>query len=120
VFAAFIDPQITSQFWFTRGSAPLVPGTTVQWTWEMYGFTVDVTVKQVEPNRRIVVEWPPYGTPTTIEWTFTPLGGDGTFVSITNAGFRGTGDEVVKQALEIRPKVLPSSWRERRRCWSMA
>jgi uncharacterized protein YndB with AHSA1/START domain len=35
VFNAFIDPAITTKFWFTRGSAPLKPGTMVAWHWDM-------------------------------------------------------------------------------------
>lgn len=35
--------------------------------------------------------------PTTVEWRFTPYGDGSTFVSITNSGFTGTGDEVVER-----------------------
>jgi uncharacterized protein YndB with AHSA1/START domain len=100
VFEAFADPAITSQFWFTQGSGRLEPGTQVEWTWEMYGFTVQVDVKEVEPNERIVIEWSAYGTPTTVAWRFAPRADGTTFVSITNAGFQGSTDEVVKQAIE--------------------
>jgi len=51
------------------------------------------------PNERLVVEWTGYGTPTTIEWNFTPHGDSATFVSITNSGFSGSGDETVEQAI---------------------
>jgi uncharacterized protein YndB with AHSA1/START domain len=54
--------------------------------------------KAVEPNRRIVVEWRGYGRPTTIEWTFAPHENGGTFVSITERGFKGTADETAEQA----------------------
>jgi uncharacterized protein YndB with AHSA1/START domain len=65
----------------------------------MYGFSVPVTVKAIEPNRRIVAEWPGEGGPTTIEWTFTARPDGTTFVSIANSGFAGTADDMVKQAL---------------------
>ena len=87
VFAAFVEPERTSQFWFTRGSGRLEPGARVQWEWEMYDFTLQVDVKAVEPNKRIVVEWPAYGRPTPIEWVFTARPDGTTFVSITNGGF---------------------------------
>jgi hypothetical protein len=35
-----------------------------------------------------------------VEWLFTPRADNTTFVSITNAGFSGDGDEIVKQAIE--------------------
>jgi uncharacterized protein YndB with AHSA1/START domain len=65
----------------------------------MYGFSVPVDVKAVEDNRRIVVEWPTYGKPTTIEWLFTPRPDGTTFVSITNSGFSGDDAQVAKQAV---------------------
>jgi len=99
VFAAFIDPSVTSQFWFTRGSGKLEPGARVEWHWDMYAFSVPVAVKTVDPNRRIVVAWGAGAEATTITWTFTPLK-DGTFVSIVNSGFAGGPDAVVRQALD--------------------
>lgn len=37
VFAAFVDPAITTRFWFTKSSGALAPGATARWEWEMYG-----------------------------------------------------------------------------------
>ena len=97
VFEAFIDPHVTANFWFTKGSGRLEVGKTVQWTWEMYGFTIDVTVKAIEPNERILIDWPGYTSATTVQWTFAPFEDNATFVSITESGFLGDGDEVMKQ-----------------------
>jgi uncharacterized protein YndB with AHSA1/START domain len=100
VFEAFVDPAITSKFWFTKGSGRLEPGKTVQWDWEMYNASAQVNVKAVEQNKRILVEWSGYDNPTTVEWTFKLLPDGTTFVSVTNAGFRGDGDAAVKQAID--------------------
>jgi uncharacterized protein YndB with AHSA1/START domain len=100
VFEAFVDPHITAKFWFTKGSGRLEAGKQVHWDWEMYGISIPVTVKALEPNKLIVIEWPGYGSPTTVEWTFTPVADGTTFVRIANAGFVGTGDELVKQATD--------------------
>ena len=99
VFAAFVDPTITSKFWFTRGSGRLAPGAEVTWHWDMYGFSAQVRVREMQPDRRILVEWSAYGPPTTIEWTFVPRAGGTTFVSIISAGFTGDPDAVVQQAV---------------------
>ncbi|HEX6482998.1 MAG TPA: SRPBCC family protein [Ktedonobacteraceae bacterium] len=99
VFEAFINPSITSKFWFTRGSGRLEPGKEVQWEWEMYDASTQVSVKAIEENKRILVEWLGYGTPTTVEWIFTAQEDNATFVSITNTGFSGDGDEQVQQAI---------------------
>jgi uncharacterized protein YndB with AHSA1/START domain len=100
VFEAFVNPAITSRFWFTRGSGRLEPGKRIRWDWEMYNHSVQVDVKAIEENKRILIEWKAYGAPTRVEWIFTSRSDGTTLVSVTNSGFSGDGDEVVKQALD--------------------
>ena len=100
VFEAFIDPAITTQFWFTKSSGRLEVGKHIRWEWEMYNASSEVDVKVVEPNKRILIEWSGYGAPNTVEWVFTAYPNDTTFVSVTNSGFVGTDDEIVEQALD--------------------
>jgi uncharacterized protein YndB with AHSA1/START domain len=57
VFAAFIEPAVTTRFWFTKSSGRLEPGRSVQWDWEMYGVSTNVNVKEIEENKRILIEW---------------------------------------------------------------
>ena len=97
VFEAFVNPEITTKFWFTKSSGRLEAGRQVQWDWEMYGISIPVTAKVIETNKRIVVEWPGYSGLTTVEWTFEPQPDDTTFVRITEEGFSGDGDELMKQ-----------------------
>ena len=97
VFEAFVNPNITTKFWFTKSSERLEAGKQVQWDWEMYGISVPVTAKVIEPNQRILIEWPGYSGLTTVEWTFSPQEDAATFVNITESGFTGDGDELVKQ-----------------------
>jgi uncharacterized protein YndB with AHSA1/START domain len=47
-FEAFINPEITTKFWFTKSSGRLEAGKQVTWTWEMYNHSAQVTVKEVE------------------------------------------------------------------------
>jgi len=99
VFDAFIDPVITTKFWFTKSSGRLETGKQIRWDWEMYNSSTDVNVKAIEPNKRILVEWMAFEEPTTIEWIFTSRPDNTTFVSITNSGFHGTEEEVAGQAI---------------------
>src|SRR5215218_4647134 len=84
VFTAFVDPEITSKFWFSKGSGPLVPGARVTWTWEFYGVSTQVDVKAIDENERILVDWDADSAPTTVEWRFKPHGDDATFVNVVN------------------------------------
>jgi uncharacterized protein YndB with AHSA1/START domain len=95
VFEAFVDPVITSRFWFTRGSGTLEQGKQVNWHWDMYGASAHVTAKAIERNRRILIEWP-----TPVEWLFSARPDDTTYVTITASGFTGTDDEQVAKAID--------------------
>jgi len=97
VFEAFVNPNITTKFWFTKSSGRLEAGKQVQWDWEMYGISVPVTAKVIEPNKRILIEWPGYSGLTTVEWIFSPHEDAATFINVTESGFTGDGDELVKQ-----------------------
>jgi uncharacterized protein YndB with AHSA1/START domain len=96
VFEAFVNPAITTQFWFTKGSGRLEAGKPAQWEWEMYGISVPVTAKAIEPDRRILIEWPGYSGSTAVEWIFSAQPDGTTFVEITESGFAGDGDQLVK------------------------
>jgi uncharacterized protein YndB with AHSA1/START domain len=99
VFEAFINPDITTKFWFTKSSGRLEAGKQIRWDWEMYNSGTDVSVKAIETNKRILIEWMAYGGSTTIEWIFTARPDNTTFVSITNSGFQGTEEEIAEQAI---------------------
>jgi uncharacterized protein YndB with AHSA1/START domain len=98
VYEAFIDPAVTSKFWFTHGSGRLDSGGEIRWEWRMYGFSMPVVVREIVENARIVIDW--NEPPTTVEWSFTAMGDHATFVSIRNFGFAGDSDSRVKQALD--------------------
>jgi len=100
VFDAFIDPEITTKFWFTKSNGKLQAGKQVQWQWEMYDISIPVTAKAIEPNKRIVIEWPGHKTPTTVEWSFERQSDGATFVGITEVGFSGDGDEILKMVAD--------------------
>lgn len=102
VFEAFIDPEITSRFWFSRGTGRLKSGSRVIWHWDMYGVSAQVDVREIEENRRILIEWSGGGedSPTAVEWHFDDRSDGTTYVTITNSGFSGTGDEVCSQACD--------------------
>lgn len=100
VFEAFVDPALTSRFWFSKGSGRLEAGKRVRWDWEMYGASAEVDVKAIEENRRILIEWDGPDNPTSVEWTFEPRGEDRTFVTVKNWGFHGDTDKVVAQAMD--------------------
>lgn len=94
VFQAFIDPNITTNFWFTKSSGPLAVGKTVTWEWEMYGVAINVIVKKMVQNKMISIEW---GDPATIvDVNFNALADNATYITIKNYGFKETGNDLLE------------------------
>jgi uncharacterized protein YndB with AHSA1/START domain len=107
VFEAVADPDKLSQY-FTTGGAKgrLETGKTVTWDFHDFPGAFPVQVIEVEPDRKIVLEWKAHeGEPanveggemkpavynTTVTMTFTPLDNDTrTLVEIEEKGWRET------------------------------
>lgn len=97
VFDAFIYPEQTRHFWFTKASGNLEKGATVVWEWEMYNVSAKVTVKNIVPNELISVDW---GDPATaIDFIFKPVTDDTTYVIIKNYGFHSEGEALLKELI---------------------
>lgn len=94
VFQAFVDPEITTRFWFTKSSGMLETGKSVTWEWEMYGVKSTVLVKEIVPHERITIEW--NTPPTIVDFEFSEVGEGKTYVIIKNYGFHQSGDELIE------------------------
>ncbi len=97
VFEAFIDPTITTKFWFTKSSGRLEKGRRIRWEWEMYGVSAELDVQEIEQNKRILIQ---FDDETTAEWLFTQRESEGTFVEIKNYGFKGNLTEIANQVID--------------------
>ncbi|WP_222164775.1 SRPBCC family protein [Edaphocola aurantiacus] len=98
VFRAFIAPAITTKFWFTKSSGPLETGKTITWEWEMYSVTTEVQVLEIVPDRLIATVW---GDPATkVDYIFTALNADQTYVVIKNYGFELSDNELLRTVMD--------------------
>lgn len=99
VFTAFVDPSVTTRFWFTKSSGPVETGAELTWQWEMYGASAPVQVKEVKKDELILLEW---GQPSSfVEWTFSSRP-EGTLVAISNWGRSGSPEEVQAWAIDAK------------------
>ena len=57
VFQALVDPARLGRFFVSRASGPLQGGTDVEWEFADVGARVRVSVREVEPNARVVFDW---------------------------------------------------------------
>lgn len=101
VFEAFIDPEITTKFWFSKSSGKLEEGKSIDWVWEMYGNnTVTVKVLSLLANESIVVQWGD-DEKAKAEWEFNDLSESKTFVTITYNGIQGDLEELTAQIRDV-------------------
>ncbi len=99
VFLAFIDPSITTKFWFTHSSSSLEEGKKLTWTWQMYGVVVPVHVIKIIPNQEIHIEWGEGEHKSHALWKFTPKD-KSTYVHISNFDFQQSGDALHRQIVD--------------------
>lgn len=97
VFEAFINPEITTKFWFTGSTSPLIKGKSLHWEWSMYNLTIPVHVIKIENNALIHIEWGDGDQKSTVEWKFKPVTETLTHVTIKNYGFKVEGDQLISQ-----------------------
>ena len=94
VFQAFIDPRITTKFWFTKSSGILEKGKAITWHWESYGVSAQVHVVEILSDERITIEWD--DPKTTVDFEFSELSEESTYVVIKNYRFHQTGNELME------------------------
>ena len=100
VYAAFVDPAVTTKFWFTDSSGRLEKGREIEWTWRMYNATGTVIVTDLVAGQKIAIEWGPKGTASSrAEWTFESLDAQSTFVTVGMDGFAGDDNAVFNQVI---------------------
>lgn len=93
VFEAFINPEITKNFWFTKSTGKLEAGKTITWTWEMYDVSSEVQVLEILPNRIIKTLW---GSPANnVDYEFQEMK-NGTLVTIKSYGYEKSGEDMMR------------------------
>ena len=101
VFQAFVDPEVTTQFWFTHSTGKLEKGQTFTWEWRMYGLKVPVHVLELDLNERIVIDWGDGEDRSSVEWTFESRD-EGTVVNVSSYGFSGTPEQVIDKLMDSK------------------
>jgi uncharacterized protein YndB with AHSA1/START domain len=89
VFNAFIDPTITTKFWFSRSTGKLIKGKKVTWYWDDYNVSDEIEVLEIKPNECIIIRWD--NPSTEVVFSFQSVSADSTYVVIKNFGFHQQG-----------------------------
>ncbi|MGO4709500.1 SRPBCC family protein [Chryseobacterium sp. 2TAF14] len=92
VFEAFINPEITTNFWFTKSTGKLEEGKTITWEWEMYGAKSEVKVLEIIPNQLIKTMWGLFSN--NVDYEFKEME-KGTLVIIKSYGYSETDEKLL-------------------------
>ncbi|ENX12207.1 hypothetical protein F895_03134 [Acinetobacter sp. CIP 64.2] len=90
VFTAFINPEITSKFWFSASTGKWQG---VEWTWKKYQLSTPIFVRKIISNELIQIQW---GEPSsTVDFIFEAINDDQTYLRIQNYNIPLQGDELI-------------------------
>lgn len=100
VFQAFIDPAVTTNFWFTKSSGKLKEEKTVTWTQGQFDVSAEITVTEIKKNKLIRFQWPSGEEESafrTVELSFEPKSDDTTYVRAVETGFDEDDPQLIEQ-----------------------
>lgn len=98
VFNAFVDPLITTQFWFSQSTGYLEKGKSVQWTWQKYNAAANVHVLDIQENKLIRITW---GEPKSkVDFVFEKISALETYVTIKNYDIPLEGDALMNFVID--------------------
>jgi len=100
VYQAFVNPEITTQFWFTHSTGSLAVGEEVTWTWQMYGVSAVSVAIEMKPNEFIKMKWIGNGEETIVEYSFEAISPSSTYLSIKHHGFQESGSDLQSALLD--------------------
>lgn len=95
VFNAFIDPEITTKFWFSSSTGALKEGKIVQWAWDKYQVKSKVMVFNILENKLIQIAWGE-DPKTSVDFIFDEISTEQTYVTIRNYDIPLQGSELTK------------------------
>lgn len=92
VFEAMIEPEITTNFWFTKSSGSLQADKEILWEWEMYKASSTVIVHEVVTDKKLKFEW---NSGRIVEFKFEKIGEHSTYVSVIEYNYQATHEELI-------------------------
>ncbi|NER15965.1 SRPBCC domain-containing protein [Spongiivirga citrea] len=96
VFEALVNPEITKNFWFTKGSDRLTVGKEVIWEWEMYNITTKVVAQKIIANKHIQFNWYGGDNFTKVDFDLKELSDNTTFLTAKHYELGVTGSDLIE------------------------
>lgn len=100
VFEAFVDPAKISNFWFSSSSERWEEGKTITLKYEEYNAELEIDIKEIEKNKKIVFQWGANGEGHTITIALNELDANSTIIEVLEKGFNESDDDYVNQLID--------------------
>ncbi|MFC5450851.1 SRPBCC family protein [Paenibacillus aestuarii] len=96
-FEAFVDPGKIGNFWFSSSSGRWEAGKTFTLRYDEYQAQVEIAVKEVAANEKILFQWG--GEANTVTILFRDMGDSRTIVEINEEGFDENDPELLHKMI---------------------
>lgn len=100
VFEAFVDPSKIGNFWFSSSSEGWEQGRAITLRYDEYDAQVDIVVKEIELNRKIVFNWGANGEGRPVTIILNTTEHDECIIEIIEEGFDISDPDVIPQMLD--------------------
>lgn len=100
VYEAFVDPMKIGGFWFSSSSERWEQGKTIILEYEEYGAQVEIRVREIEQDKKIVFEWGAAGDSRMVTITLSPVDNSECIVEINEEGFNIDDPDRITEMLD--------------------
>ena len=100
VFEAFVDPSKIGNFWFSSSSERWEAGKIISLTYDEYKARVDISIMEMEINRKIMFQWGANGHGHIVTITLKESGNFNTIVEVYEEGFQEEDAEFIHQLID--------------------
>lgn len=100
VFEAFVDPVKISNFWFSSSSERWEEGKTITLKYEEYNAELEILIKEIVKNKKIVFQWGANGEGHTITITLKEMDPNSTIIEVVEEGFNDSDNDYVNQLID--------------------
>jgi uncharacterized protein YndB with AHSA1/START domain len=100
VFEAFVDPSKIKNFWFSSSSERWEQGKTITLKYDEYNAQIDISIKEIEKNKKIVFEWGANGEGHIVTIDLKEMDHSLTIIKVTEEGFIESDNELISQLLD--------------------
>ena len=99
VFEAIVDPSLMANYWFSSGSGRLEQDKTITWRYEEYNAEVELTVVEIQDNKKIAFKWGAPGDEHVVTITLNELDHTTTIIEVNEKGWNENDDDLISNLL---------------------